>query len=297
MSFPIPTFRSCGLDTWSCYWHESTLTWPLPLFPGHSPADGTDGGLTCAGAQRILDVCNGGVMNLRRLLLTLEGRHCPFGCSYCFATFKAYSRPLSLEAVERDPSQLEGIDVVYPACDIDLFACSDAIDVLERTAALGRSISVSTKAAISAERTKRIASIAKRMPRGSVLKIGASFSTKKRLAEIEPRTADYASRIRTLRFLSECGVTTSLVLKPVRAEIPASEYCEIIRDAELFTRMVLVGEEYLDPDGPDVSAETRAVTWLPSSPRWPVRATPEQLRVIADYADSRGLECFSSDLQ
>jgi hypothetical protein len=247
----------------------------------------------------MLKICGGGALTVRRLLLTLAGRHCPFGCSYCFAAFRAYSRPVTFESVERDRSQLEGIDVIYPACDVDLFAYSDAIEILERAALLGCSISVSTKAALTEERVERIASIATRMrAQGHVLKIGSSFSTKRGIHDTEPRTATYDSRMLTLQLLNQYRVTTSIVLKPVRVEIPAREYCEIVRDAERFTRLVLIGEEYLDPDAStNLIAETRIVGWASGQPTWPVKGAADHLRGIADYARSLGLECFFSDLE
>ena len=86
---------------------------------------------------------------MRRILLTLPEARCPFGCQYCFAEFSQYERPISFTDIEHSPELLEGIDVVYPACDVDLFATNKPLEILRRAAALGPSISVSTKAALS----------------------------------------------------------------------------------------------------------------------------------------------------
>jgi DNA repair photolyase len=80
----------------------------------------------------------------RRLLLTIDQTPCPFGCTYCFAAFHGYERPKTMREVCENPSLLDSVDVVYPACDVDLFARSDALKILSQAIRWKRSISIST---------------------------------------------------------------------------------------------------------------------------------------------------------
>src|SRR5580704_15745307 len=114
---------------------------------------------------------------MSRLLLTIDSQRCPFRCSYCFSRFSQFPGVASLETVEKTPELLRGIDVLYPACDVDLFARKDAVSVLERIAMLGCSISVSTKASLSETVVNQILRIHRQLHSvGSVLKTSISFS-------------------------------------------------------------------------------------------------------------------------
>lgn len=242
---------------------------------------------------------------MRRLLLTLQKKRCPFGCTYCFASFTQYDRPLTLEEVEEHPAVLKDVDVVYPSCDIDLFALKDPIGVLERVSRLERSVSVSTKAKLSEEVVLCLANVARSIEEmGHVLKIGVSFSTKLLIESIEPRTAPYRDRMENLRLLKTHGIWSCLVLKPILIDVPAEEYCEIVTDASLLTSSVLVGDEYLDADGEHRRASSaieprlsnRQVAWAARQPTWPVRMAEKHVHAIEACAEDLGMCCFASDL-
>jgi hypothetical protein len=241
------------------------------------------------------------VLAMRRMLLTLPDARCPFGCQYCFAEFSQYERPLDLDAVERSPDLLADVDVVYPACDVDLFATKTPLEILRRTAALGRSISVSTKAALSDRLVRGLADIARDIEeRGEILKVGVSISTKHNCGRLEPRAATYALRIRNLRLLQAASIPSALVLKPVLRDVSLGEYCEIISDAEPFTRLVLVGDEYLDalePRVPLAAVTRRRVPWAINQPIWPVTTDVERIASIKAFAERLGFCVFESDLE
>jgi DNA repair photolyase len=238
---------------------------------------------------------------MRRLLVTLSKVRCPFRCSYCFTDFTQYERPISLEDVERAPSILDGVDVIYPACDVDLFATPAPLETLARAADFGVSISVSTKAALSAGTLAGLDRIARVLrARSRILKVGISVSTKYRTAQIEPAAPSYLVRIRNLRLLADSSVDTCLVMKPILSDIPAREYCEILDDVAGITGNVLVGEEYLDSVHPRIpytsSTVERCVTWIGSHPIWPANAATDHLAIIRRRAAALGLRIFSSDL-
>jgi len=240
------------------------------------------------------------LMATRRILLTLADTRCPFGCQYCFAEFSQYERPLTLEDVEHTPNLLEDADVIYPACDVDLFATRRPLDILRRTAALGRSISVSTKATLSHQLVTKLAEVAQELEsRERILKVGISISTKYSCGRIEPRAANYSARIENLRLLRRAAIPNCLVLKPLLFDVPVEEYCEIISDVAGLTECILIGDEYLDISNPRISPGTatqRAVTWVVNKPSWPVSSAPGHAERIQMCAEGLGLRVFESDL-
>lgn len=243
---------------------------------------------------------------MRRVLLTISGKKCPYKCRYCFANFKQYEKGFTLHDVERNRDVLRDVEIIYPACDIELFAGGDPVGTLERAAALGCSISVSTKAPLSHELVEGLAEISYALAeRGHVLKIGVAFSTKYNIPQLEAGTADYEARLDNLDLLNKFGIPTCVVLKPVVVEIPITEYCEIIQDVSHHGVAVLVGEEYIDVSAlrtlgrkrPFVKLDTRDVNWLQTKPRWPISKAENHIHQIKSFAESKGLKCFDSDLE
>jgi hypothetical protein len=234
------------------------------------------------------------------MLLTLAGAQCPFGCQYCFAAFSQYEKPLTLDDVESSPKPLEGVDVIYPACDVDLFATSTPMEVVRRAAAFRLSISISTKAALSEQRVMELAEVGRELEDyGRVLKIGVSISTKHNIRTLEPRTCSYSSRLENLRLLQRASVTSCLVLKPILSDISLGEYSEIIDDICGLTDTVLIGDEYLDASKPRISllnVTQRPVNWVNNTPNWPVSTQAQRASCVKAHAKARGLRVYDSDL-
>jgi DNA repair photolyase len=235
---------------------------------------------------------------MKRLLLTMPGPACPFRCGYCFAEFCQYNPQKTLEDLDSDPTLLDDVEIIYPACDNDLLAFSHGIDYLKRVAEFGRSVSLSTKAAITEKTAKELAEVSRVLESsGGVLKVGISFSTQD-IPLFEPGTCSYTKRIENLRTLQNYGVAHCVILKPILAQCSTSQYLAIVRDCCGSTDLLLVGDEYLDaqdlrdPDG----VRYREVHWLADAPKWPVRELPEKKRQIAAYAKTLGFDVFESDL-
>jgi hypothetical protein len=239
-------------------------------------------------------------------MLTVGRKRCPFRCSYCFADFSQYERPVTLDDVESDRRLLAAVDVVYPACDVDLFALARWRDHLQRTARLGTSISISTKAQLDRGAVAVIAAVARELAaRGQVLKVAISVSTRSRAAEYEPRAPSYQDRMATLRRLADGGVPTALVLRPLLAEIPAHEYATIVRDTPRGIRYVLTGPEHLDADpgharraiGTGLGApRSGPVAWARDSPTWLRRDAGAQEAAVNLAAAGRDMRVFQNDM-
>lgn len=243
---------------------------------------------------------------MRRMLLTIAGTKCPFGCTYCFADFREYQAPVTLETVEQNPTLLCDVDIVYPACDVDLFALPDPVGLLWRTARLGKSISVSTKAKLSRKMVGEVSAVAASLRDAAcVLKVGVSFSTKYRVPQLEPHAVSYDVRLDNLRFLQAAGVPTCAVLKPIMASLPVAEYLEIVRDTSAHTSLFLLGDRYLDSatQSPDLTSlpgaelTNRRVHWAPGQPTWPVQVAADHVAAIKRGIVKIKKHYFDSDLQ
>lgn len=235
-----------------------------------------------------------------RLMLTVDDRRCRFGCQYCFAGHSQYEGVPSIADAERDPQMAKAAEVVYPACDVDLFARRDWNEVLTRCLKFERSISVSTKAPVTREMALPLARIASQLRRqGLVLKVGVSVSTKRRIANLEPRTSDYRARIAGLDLLRQHEIETALILRPLLEEVADGEYLEVLDDAAPVVDRVLLGGEWLDADGHRGTGETSSgsVSWLSGAPVWPSRPQEDRIQSMARAAEARGLQAFTSDLQ
>lgn len=242
---------------------------------------------------------------LHRLLLTIDAQKCPFGCTYCFSGFADYPKPPSVEDITS--VSLEGIDIVYPACDVDLFARTDAVMILRRVIAWGRHISISTKAHIRPALISELRSIASELKdRNCIIKIGVSISTKYYVSKIEPRTPSYASRVRSLARLSEAGIPTVLVLRPLLPELSEEEHKEVLEECRQYTDLLLIGPEYLDGIAPrdttprepprDLRQINRGVGWTASEREWSVRTSPAQVSRLIVNATRLGYATYDSDL-
>lgn len=242
---------------------------------------------------------------LNRLMLAIDGEPCRFGCTYCFAQFAQYEQPRTLREIEARPELVDHIDVIYPACDTDLFARRDYEDVLERVTNLRKSISISTKASVGRRAISALQTASNALSRfGAVIKVGVSISTKYSIPEIEPRTPGYRSRVSSLARLRDAGLPNSLVLRPLLADVSDREYEEVLHDCAGVTERVLLGDEWLDAGdrfrasrGADASPVVLSgtVNWARNQPEWLQRRIPGRAEGLQAYGSALGFKVFDSD--
>lgn len=229
-----------------------------------------------------------------RLMLTAPGPPCPFRCSYCFANFSDYATPDSIESLRQRLDTLPLDSIIYPACDVDLFARRDAVDLLGDILSWRRHISVSTKARLSRRTLVSLKEMAEQArQQHTVLKIGVSIAATTSLRRIEPNAPAFTERLRTLRCLVEAGVETALLLRPLLVDVPFSEIDELLRTCRELTNRVLIGEEYVDPEEarslmPGAASDTvirhQTPSWAPAQVHWRQRTSPTRLQRATDVA-------------
>lgn len=244
---------------------------------------------------------------LTRMLMSIDDQACPFGCTYCFAQFEQYVPPSTLIDIEAEPARCANVDILYPACDSDLFARKDFEEILHRVGAFGKSVSVSTKAQVGDRAVSALRTLQRTLSSsGAVVKVGISISTKYSVSEIEPSTPGYDARIRSLARLRDENIPSALVLRPLLAEISDLEYEEILDDCSGLTRRVLVGDEWLDQSAKSPragildrvsSVSIARVNWISSRPEWSQRSMPGRVADLRQAAARLGLKLFESDLE
>lgn len=224
------------------------------------------------------------------------GRRCPLACSYCFADFASYRPQPKLEQIEANPDMLDSIDIIYPACDSDIFVYPDALDHLNRCTKLGKHISISTKCAPNETLLLGLKRISAGMrDNGLVLKISSSFSCWESAAMSEPRAAPVESRIKTICSLLQYGVSTSAIIKPIREDISFSEYRALIDRLNSLNLPILLGEEYRELQASSEISSTRRIDWLSSRPTWHVFGT-KNYQAAVEYCQRVGADYYLSDL-
>jgi DNA repair photolyase len=195
-------------------------------------------------------------------------------------------------------SLLDGIWLVYPSCDDDIFATKTPVDTITRVARWHRSISISTKARLSETVLAEIARInSELLEHNSVIKISISASTRFRIDQIERGTASFEERLDNLRLLQSYDIPSGLVLKPLLSDEPINSYVHILKKGRIFTNNLLLGDEYLDQETKaDTNTRYRQVNWLPSRPVWPVRENEQLKHDVTIVAQQLGYRVFDNDV-
>lgn len=244
---------------------------------------------------------------MKRILLS-DYRQCPFNCKYCFAKWKDYQfQPLYRE-VAANTRILRGIDVICPACDSDLFAFEDAVEVLADLSVLRKIISLSTKARMRESTLKRISRLNKELMRyGCFIKISVPISCLYSRNSIEEGTASFQERLENLKLLKKYAIPSSVLLKPLLPFVPHDEYGRIIDETSRYAACYLLGGLYVD-DGSgfyvehikgdyDTEVVCRKVNWIGSKPTWRYIDLPQKRNHIQRCLMNKGKLVFHGDLE
>ncbi|HVF75294.1 MAG TPA: hypothetical protein VM938_09610 [Acidimicrobiales bacterium] len=198
------------------------------------------------------------------------------------------------------------MDIIYPACDTDLFGRADALPLLWGLTSLRRHISLSTKAALSRGTVHGLADVSRVLgAAGRAMKVAVSITTKASVSRLERRASSYEERIETLRLLNEAGLPTALNLRPLLTDVAAAEYLEVLEECRPYTVRLLLGDEYVDPAAPRPQVGLEATDtfqisarpgWVAVMEPWLRRASVDQSGRVAAAAERLEYRVFHSDL-
>ena len=139
---------------------------------------------------------------IHRILLP-GSRACPFACAYCFAKTTTYRDGQLLS----DPQAIPALDgmIIYPSCDSEFLFDPVAARRLRKILAGSPGacyVSFSTKATLTPRLLEKVAILDEyTRNRGGFVKVSVSMATKSQTEFIEPRTAPYENRLRSLELL------------------------------------------------------------------------------------------------
>lgn len=231
---------------------------------------------------------------------------CRFRCQYCFAKSGHYPRQPTYDSRQT----YSEFDIIYPACDTELLLEPEWKAKLQHLAGrAGRCtiIRFSTKSVITEEIADDLSAINHSLLHDSkgFLLVGISISTRSRLEEIEPGTANFQQRIAGLGFLASRGIPINVTFRPLLPFIPAAEYSEIAQQTREFTRDYLLGGLYVFKGTPfyDLhiadkhSVISRQVDWLDAKPEWEFIKSADLTQRVAEELSAAGCRPYHSDLE
>ena len=234
---------------------------------------------------------------------------CPSNCKYCFAKWenKYYSMPqFNINTIN---DNLSDKLVLYPCCDSDFFAQSDAENIMNNLLTINKKvyISISTKNSISNSSLDKIQKLDRylRINNLGFVKISISFSTKYRIDEIEQNTLSYSERLKLLKLLTDKKIFTSIIFKPILPFIPVNEYLEIIDDCANIIDKIVIGGLYINKTTEfykeyiknRYQTETHPVNWLSEITVWDYFEDKNKNNMIRDYAKTKSIKVFDSDIE
>lgn len=229
---------------------------------------------------------------------------CQAGCAYCFAKWEdIYTGQPLLETANIDNESI----ILYPCCDGELFDQTGVIDNIKAIANDTEKIyvSISTKRALNQEEFNYILTLNHWLEEHNkgFVKFSVSVSTKTKICEIEPSTADYGDRLLIAQKLMFSNIHSSLTLKPVLPFIPLQEYIEIIHDFSPYIKHITLGGLYINPTSKfyaeyiqdKYSCTKRKVCWLDNNPEWYYIEDKEKTQQLIEYASNLGIQVHLSD--
>lgn len=233
------------------------------------------------------------------------GEPCKAGCAYCFARWNSEYCVQSLSCNGKKGVRRA---VVYPSCDGDFFERKQNISMVKKLAETmdNMYVSVSTKCAITPDVLKALCDLNSflRQENKGFVKVSMSITTKSMIDEIEPGTLHYEDRLMLLKEIANLGFPTSITLKPILPLVADCEYFSIIDDCQNVVQKILTGGLYVNSDSEffgkyikgKYETEYRTVSWLPGRPTWLYVSQEEKISRIEEYARSRGIEIYESDI-
>jgi DNA repair photolyase len=242
-------------------------------------------------------------------ILTSVGGKCPLGCIYCFVENEKYSPLPKIDKVEVEKDILSGLedaDIIQPSADVEFFLAPNFFATLEKLVNYGKSISFATKSKVPPELAAKLVNYHnKLLESGAILQIAVTITRLKDWQEIEHFAPSPQSRIESLKNLYDCGIPTTVAIRPMLPFTQPEEIEEIVRLTYKYTYGYLSGPIYLTPQikaymaakGMNYDSEVQVVGWLPDNPKMEVILSSHLENHLSACASQWGLPLFSSNIE
>lgn len=234
-----------------------------------------------------------------------QRRKCCFGCIYCF-TKENYE---SNGQYQLDGNILQGVDLIQPFCDYDVFACEncDWKEELKKYVRYGKIISLATKAYIPeyiaewlSEENKKL------MKKGAFIHVGVSITTINSIEEIEPRAPSFSKRVNSLKNLQKYNVPCSVIIRPLLPVVHFDELKKIIDETYLYCDNFVYGPLYLNSEmknylvskGIGIQTKEHQVNWRKNNPICEIfesDASKEMELKLISLCNEKGKTAFESN--
>jgi DNA repair photolyase len=213
-----------------------------------------------------------------RLLASMGNSKCPLGCIYCFVDSAEYK---GLEKIDKDHNfeilkiAATSVDIIQPACDIEIFLVPQVLEKLSELAELGKTISFATKFRLTKKTAIKLSSLNKQLSKqGAILQIAVSFSRLENWKEIELYAPSPAERLKTLKLLYENHIPTTVAIRPLLPFVPENELEELIDYTQQYCYGYISGPVYLTPALKtymqqrkfEANIEVETVSWMKDNP-------------------------------
>ena len=185
---------------------------------------------------------------------------CKFGCKYCFADRDFYSdpvRPVSLprsqvKSLVEATLEAEDVSAIGTGCSREVFQNQEeGLDHVRFLAGFGRNITIPTKASLSDQTIAALSEIDQQLRmKGNRIVIRMSFISGRERRDLETKTPDFDSRINTLSKLSQSGLSTGVIIRPILPPsfVATSEIQQLVDATKDFVTAYTVGAEFLFTD-------------------------------------------------
>jgi DNA repair photolyase len=246
----------------------------------------------------------------KRVLATVGEKKCPLGCIYCFVEnpdypdFPRIDTPQAQDIIEKTAKE---VDVIQPACDVELLLLPNALQILEELSKYGKSISFATKANVNERTAELLAGIHNKLVKvNAILQIAVSLTRLVHWQDVERFTVSPELRIKSLKTLYGYGIPTTVAIKPLLPFVPSNEICDIVSMTQKYCHGYLTGPTYLTPALKEYMhkinyrfedlIQIRRTPWMIGSPSLETISSPHLERALTLKSSSFNLPVFTDNI-
>lgn len=184
-----------------------------------------------------------------RLFATVNTKPCPYNCIYCFTKCDNFRKNISIDSLSNRQlyEMTKDVDIIQPACDTEFLLHPQWKEILLRLATLNKNISFATKMSIKDDDIVFLQNINKLLKLNKkILNIGVTIIKIDEYRELEPNAPTPQMRIDTLKKLSDAGISTNVIMRPIFPNLTFKEIDNILKITHNYSEGYLVGPLYIN---------------------------------------------------